>query len=104
MSANLSKFDIPSLEDPRGEHFLAQYQNKIGYCPLYLVDSYKWMQVRVLGFDAVHNKVIIRRMLLDDIKKVSRLSIRFDSDEHSERMYWERIRLAKKESMAVKEC
>jgi hypothetical protein len=53
------------------------------------------MEVKVVGFDAATKQAIVRRLPLDDIKKVSRLSIHFNDDPHSLAKYWKRVNQAK---------
>jgi hypothetical protein len=42
------------------------------------------MEVKVIGFDALSKKVIVHRPKSDDIKKISRLSIKFGENANSE--------------------
>ena len=96
VSNNLSLFDIPSLEDTSGSLFLQRFKGKMGECPLFENGKYLWMEVKVVGYDPEAKQAIVHRLSVDDIKKVSRLSIRFSEDQQPLEEYWRRVNLAKK--------
>ena len=80
VTSNLSLYDLDSLEDSEGVKFLQKYKDAIGSCPVYRDGCYEWMEVKVKGFDKSAKMAVVERTMMDDVKKVSRLSIRFNQN------------------------
>lgn len=47
-------------------------------CPVYKEGGYGWSTVRVLDYDVSTGLAVVHRLERGDVKKISRLSIRFD--------------------------
>lgn len=71
-------------------------------CPIFNNGHYEWVKVRVVGFKASRNEVIVERLGSGEVRSVSRLSIRFESEWGSGE-YWKRIHEAKKLRRQIKE-
>jgi hypothetical protein len=48
-----------------------------GFCPLFVDGKYEWMEVEVKDFDQKTQSVIVHRIVPDDLRRISRLSIKF---------------------------